>query len=252
MDYPKIRDITHGILERCGIQSPPVDLDRIVRHFTARVIESPNVAASAVLQDRQGWLIRVNSKMREERRSFRIAHEIGHIWWHDPEHHLGDPNLGGGLEQYCSKFASLLFCPHQWLIRDAPEADFDLFRLKALYTNMSHEALALRLCFLTTMVVTILDNGKIYRRFGTPQLAFSKKEQKIEHDLFESVDLYGVFRESKGELSWAGVKRRVRVRGYPVFSPEVRRVILFTTPAAMEYEDSAGLEEDMPYPFPDY
>lgn len=252
MEYPKIRDITLGILTRCGIQAPPVDLERVTRHFSVRVVESPHVAAGALLRDNKGWVIRVNDKLRDERRQFRIAHELGHIWWSDPERHLGDPTLGGGIEHYCSKFASLLLCPHQWLLRDAPETDYDLFRLKSIYPNVSHEALAIRLSFLTHMVVTILDNGRLYRRFGTPGLAFPKKEQKIERDLFESVDLYGDFRETRGELSWDGVKRMVRVRGYPVFSPQVRRIIIVTTPAATVHEENEGFEEDIPYPFPEY
>ncbi len=254
MSYPKVRDITLGLLDECGIIAPPVDMAPLLARFKARVQESSGVKDSLLLRSGDEWVIKVSSSLRDERRCFRIAHEIGHIWWSDPAHHLGDPDLGGKIEHYCSKFASLLLCPHQWLVCDAPEADYDLFRLKSLYSNVSHEVLAIRVSHLTTLVVTIIDNGKLYRRFGTPGLAFPAIEQKTERDVYEESDLYGDYREASGEVSWGGVKRKVRVRAYPVFSPGFRRIILFTSPigqsqGALERDE---FEEDMPYPFPEY
>jgi hypothetical protein len=252
VEYPKVRDITLGILEECGIIAPPVDLGRVVAHFGARVEESDNIAESAVLRMKHGWTIRVNGSLRPERKDFRIAHELGHIYWIDPAHHLGDPNLGGMLEKYCSKFASLLLCPHQWFVQDAPEADFDLLKLKTIYSSVSYEVLTIRLSYLTRVVVTILDNGKLYRRFATPGLVFPAREQILEREVYEAVDLFGAFREQTGRIKWDGFQRKVKVRGYPVFSEGFRRIILLTFPRDSNIETGSELEEDMPYPFPEY
>ena len=253
MSFPKIRDITLNILASCGVQSPPVRLDPVLERFHARVAESDNIAESALMREAGGWVIRVNTELRDERREFRIAHEIAHIYWSHPDNNQGDPSLGGKLERYCSKFASLLLCPHQWLISDAPASDYDLGRLKVLYNNVSHEALAIRLSYLTPMVVTIYDNGQLYRRFSSPGLGHPPDGQPVESEVRSQVDIYGKFQELVGSIKWGGVKRGVRVRGYPVFSGKFRRIILITTPASgAGAHDDPDYEEDMPYPFPEY
>jgi hypothetical protein len=253
VSFPKIRDITVDILTRCGISSPPVDLDLLVARFKARVVKSSHVAESALLRTREGWTIKVNREFRQERAAFRIAHELAHIYWSYPRNHQGDPSLGGKLEHYCSKFASLLLCPHQWLVRDAPEADYDLAALKQIYATVSHEALSIRLSYLTPMVVTIFDNGQLYRRFSSPGLGYPPGGQGPETEIREAVDIYGKTREKYGTLKWGGKERKVRVRGYPVFDGSFRRIILVTTPAVAEsLEEDPGYQDDMPYPFPEY
>jgi len=252
MGFPKIRDITFNLLKDCGIEAPPVDLQPILKHFKAVVVSSRHIADSALLRRKNGWTITVNSHFRPERRSFRIAHELGHIYWSDPRHHRGDPSLGGNLERYCSKFASLLLCPHQWFIKDAPEADYDLFALKKIYSNVSHEVLAIRLCYLTPMVVSIYDNGTLYRRFSSPGLVCPPSGQKAEMEINEAVDLYGDYRELKGVINWNSLQRKVKVRGYPVFSGGFRRIIILITPLGSEATGPPEIEDDMPYPFPEY
>jgi hypothetical protein len=253
LSFPKIRDITLRILTTCGIEQPPVRLEPILQRFHARVTDSRHIAESALMRDSSGWMIKVNTDIREERREFRIAHELAHIYWSHPDNHQGDPTLGGKLERYCSKFASLLLCPHQWFAADAPEVDYDLAKLKALYANVSYEALAIRISYLTPMVVTIYDNGKLYRRFSSPGLGFPPDGQPVEKELHSQVDIYGKFRESAGTIKWGGINRSVRVRGYPVFSGKFRRIILLTTPSGGSVaHDDPGFEDDMPYPFPEY
>jgi len=252
MKFPKVRDITFEILGRCGIEAPPVDLEPVLKYFNARVVYSKNILHSALLQGKEWWTIKVNGTFRPERRDFRIAHELAHIYWSEPTHHRDDPELGGRLEHFCSKFASLLLCPHQWLVNDAPEADYDLFALKAIYPNVSHEVLALRLCCLTPLVVTIFDNGKKYRRLASPSLKYPGKETRLELKVYEEVDLYGEFREARGQIRVGGIIRSARVRGYPVISGSFRRVILLMTPVESSLVESAEFEEDMPYPFPEY
>jgi hypothetical protein len=252
MSFPKVRDITSAILKTCNITSPPVDLEPVLELFQAAVVNSGNIAESALLGKKSGWIIKVNPKLRQERRIFRIAHEIGHIYWSDPAHHLGDPQLGGNLERYCSKFASLLLCPYEWFIKDAPEAGYDLFTLKKIYSNLSHEVLAMRVCYLKPLVVTIFDNGKLHRRFSTPGLGYPSAPQKPELETYESVDLYSTYRESSGVIKWKGMERRVKVKGYPVFSEGYRRIILLMSVIETEALGNLAVDEDMPYPFPEY
>ncbi len=254
MSFPKIRDITLRILGACGIEAPPVPMKPLLDRFKARVVESGHIPESALMRSDGRWVIRINRELRDERRAFRIAHELAHIYWSHPNNNQGDPDLGGKLERYCSKFASLLICPHQWFAMDAPAVDHDLARLKNLYSNVSHEALAIRISYITPLVVTIYDNGQLYRRFSSPGLGHPPDGQPVENDVREKVDIYGKFRQSSGSIKWGGIKRGVRVRGYPVFSGKFRRIILLTEPSSGGggAHDDPDYEEDMPYPFPEY
>ena len=55
-----------------------------------------------------------------------------------------------------------------------------------------------------------------------------------------------------GEITWNGIERKIRVRGYPVFSGKYRRIILLTKPMVSDTLDDNEFDEDMPYPFPEY
>lgn len=253
--FPKIRDITLKILLKCGIDSPPVDINIVLERWGVLLEESENLRQSALQKTADGsWKIVVSRELRHERRDFRIAHELGHVYWMDPKRHRGDPALGGKLENYCSKFASLLLCPHQWLVSDARELDYDLGRLKEIYNNVSYEALAIRISYLTQVVVTIIDNGKRYRRFSTEGLRFPAEDLPVEVKVHEECDLYSSFREKFGTVKLGGTERKIRVRGYPVISGAYRRIILLTTFVDSILSDSAepDFEKDMPYPFPEY
>jgi hypothetical protein len=59
-----------------------------------------------------------------------VAHEVEHVYWLDREHHRGDPSLGGRIEYFCNKFASLLLLLYEWFNLDAAETGFDLLALK--------------------------------------------------------------------------------------------------------------------------
>ena len=72
MSFPKVRDITSAILKTCHITCPPVDLEPVLELFQAAVVNSGNIAESALLGKKSGWIIKVNPKLRQERGPWRL------------------------------------------------------------------------------------------------------------------------------------------------------------------------------------
>jgi len=87
-----------------------------------------------------------------------VAHEVGHVYWHDQEHHRGDLSIGGRREYFCNKFASLLLLPYEWFNADAAKTGFDLFALKKIYSTASHQLIARRIASLRPAIVTVFDD----------------------------------------------------------------------------------------------
>jgi hypothetical protein len=114
--------------------------------------------------------------------------------------------------------AERLLAPQAWFAADAAGYGYDLAALKDRYRTASHELLALRLLDLSeACVVTIVDDGSIYRRRSNAwrvrrELAEAEKECQryvIEHDTPHRLRAGG----------WS-------VQGWPVPSPFGKRVIL--------------------------
>lgn len=253
--FPKVRDITATLLEQAGIRFPPIQV-REVAGFLGYEVESdpkyPQLSGHEMVSGT--WRIIVRPPVRPERESFAIAHEMAHIHWMDEIHHNGDPSLGGKLEYFCNKFASLLIVPYYWFKDDARETGYDLFELKKIYTTASHELLANRLAGLRQTVVTIFDDDgnekRVTRRFtasGNAPVKLSKAETQIIKDVCWS----GSVIEKTGTVREDGRFERVKLKAYPVFEGEWKRVIVFMEPADQVECEAEEFMDDI-YPFPEY
>jgi Zn-dependent peptidase ImmA (M78 family) len=100
-------EIVSDLLKSHGITGPPVDVNKICRVnsllIERQILEDPFRA----YLDRSNRLIVVNSRMREARARFYIAHELGH-WLLDRDMH----------EISYDTFAACLLMPHEWIAED--------------------------------------------------------------------------------------------------------------------------------------
>ncbi len=197
----------------------------------------------------------VRSELRAERRNFLIAHEVAHVYWAQEEHHQGDPTLGERLEYFCNKFASLLLIPHQWFREDAIACDYDLLRLKDIYSTASNELIARRLASLRPFIVTIYDDdGRGNKRVTDKFTANDRRPKSLrsaEKMLVDKISSRGEVVVEGGTIRDRGQFIPVRLKGYPIFEGDWKRIILFTEPT--EYTDFEPDEfTDDIYPFPEY
>lgn len=81
-----INETTLRILKECGIDKPPVPIERIVDYLSIRLQKAPLPDELSGLLYRQGGsekpIIGVNSQHPPVRQRFTIAHEIGHYYLH--------------------------------------------------------------------------------------------------------------------------------------------------------------------------
>ncbi|MCE5270806.1 ImmA/IrrE family metallo-endopeptidase [bacterium] len=255
MPFPKVRVITADLLTQAGITSPPIDPAQVAAFLGILIETRPGYPAlSGIEQDGPQTRIIIRAGLRPERQHFLVAHEVGHVYWQDNEHHRGDPSLGGRLEYFCNKFASLMLLPFEWFNADAAETGHDLFALKRIYSTASNQLIARRIVSLRPAIATVFDDDgkekRVTERFNGsgPQ---DKKLTKAESQVIKEVCGTGSVIENIGTIKEKGQFVRVKVKGYPIFENGWKRVITF-----MEPEETAGFEdgefEGDIYPFPEY
>jgi hypothetical protein len=211
------------------------DPARIARAMDVGVIQRPDVAGAYRTCRKGKHLIIHPPYDRPERRAYVIAHELGEIHLLTVEGFRPSedgPDMGPevqferGMHQQQVHEAAVWFA--MFLL--VPECDelaaFDphvheLADLKAAFPLASHEVLAVRIAQRTEGRVTITDNGQLTRRtaFG-PWSAFRSDWHPTERRVHEAVAADG--RTSR--LTADGL----RVAGFPIFEPAVRRIILLS------------------------
>src|SRR6266700_4154587 len=72
------------VLRECGIDSRPVALDRIIKHYEIRQVELPanDDIFGAIVREKRIAIIAVNPNQHLNRQRFTIAHELGHYFQH--------------------------------------------------------------------------------------------------------------------------------------------------------------------------
>lgn len=255
MPFPKVRDITADLTGQAGITSPPIDPAQVAA-FLGNLIETrPGYPAlSGIEQDGDQTRIIIRAGLRLERHNFLVAHEVGHVYWRDHEHHRGDPSLGGRLEYFCNKFASLLLLPYDWFKADAVETGHDLFALKKIYSTASNQLIARRIASLRPAVVAVFDDDgrekRVTERFngsGPREKKLTKAESQLVKDVSWTADVI----ERAATIRENGKFVKVKVKGYPIFENGWKRVITFMEPVDTAEFVEGEFTADI-YPFPEY
>lgn len=149
---------------------------------------------------------------KSERKQFTIAHEIGEML-------LKGRVEEAHLEEACNLMAVGLLLPKAWFKRDAEASNFDLLELKKVYSTASHELIAFRMLEFKPMIITIFDNGRLYRRKSSYP--------------FPVKTIYTEERQCLSDVTTSGKKtslkdEKISVVGWPIFRADWKRVILRT------------------------
>jgi Zn-dependent peptidase ImmA (M78 family) len=162
--YARIRREVLNILQRAGVATPPVPVEKIAKMLGARVVSTDfNNEISGVLVRRgSDTVIGVAKEQSKTRQRFTIAHEIGHLVLHDAEEVHVDREFRVKLRSQASSnavdvdeieanaFAASLLMPESLLRQDVRKlsVDFDdATQVEALATRyrVSAQAMTFRL-----------------------------------------------------------------------------------------------------------
>lgn len=212
------------LLERAGVEGPPVDAIALAQRHLGMVIcldksQSHRGRAQRSAGRRQIYL---RPEPTEERHQWTVAHEIGEHLKTGLLERIGiapaeTPALAG--ESLANLFAYRLLVPGQWLADDAPACDYDVLELKRRYQTASHEVIAWRFLDLSApCIVTVVDNDRIQRRRSNAWPVRSKKLEVPEAECQRRVTRTGQPHVIRAE-GWT-------VQGWPIHQENWRREIL--------------------------
>jgi predicted transcriptional regulator len=215
--------LVEELLEAAGVGGPPVDAIALAQRHLGMVVCLDRAQPQRGRAQRGGGRkqIYLRPEPTEERHQWTVAHEIGEHLKVDLLRRLGvapgetRPMMG---ESLANLFAHRLLVPTRWLAEAARGCGHDLLELKARFASASHEVIAWRLLDLDEpCVLTIVDNGAIYRRRSNAwrvrrELAPAEREcQRLVHD------------EGRPHVVRAG---GWAVQGWPVHQRDWRREVL--------------------------
>ena len=218
------------ILVEAGVEGPPVDAFQVARRLGIIVAlddRQPRRARYVRLDGRRPSRTRaailLRPDVREERRQWAVAHEIGEhaahrafaVWGADPRE--APPNA---REEVANNLAGRLLLPTPWYATDGVESGWDLPMLKSRYSTASNELIARRMLECgPPVVITIFDQKTIYmRRSNVPGRVPppSPTELKCWHAVHD---------DNHSHQTYDGLRR---VQGWPVHETGWKREILRT------------------------
>ena len=200
--------VSQDILQNCDAQGPPIDALALARALGLAV-------AWDAAQRGRGWTVRLRSpgggaargsilvrpEPRPERLQWTVAHEVGETCAARVFDRLGvDPREAppGARETVANQLAGRLLLPGAWFEAHARAVDWDLVRLKAIYTTASHELIARRMLdFAPPIAVTVFDHGQRTWRQGNlpgrlpPLLPFEQAAWRRAHETSEPATVEG-------------------------------------------------------------
>lgn len=155
-----------------------------------------------------GDVVHYDPHARPQRQHGMIAHEVAH---HVLRYH-GERDT----EQAARYTAGALLLPRQAYDRDLRETAWDLDQLRARHPNASAEMLARRVAELRDAVISIIDQGHVRARVGSPWMpAPPRKLTPLERELADAALERGAAQRG-GEL----------LAAYPLIDGRNRRVIV--------------------------
>ncbi len=200
------------LLAAAGIESPPIDPERIARALRINVLHRDLPMRRGQSYTYRGMkCVDIGKAARSERRNFALAHEILEL-----ELPILDKQE---RHEAAIRGAAALLCPSRFF-RDASTGEpFNLTGLKAAFSTASHEVIALRSLDFAGAIITVFDNGHLVSRqtsypFGVQPVA------PEERAVVKAVMRSGTVQHA----GWEGAS----ATGYPVFENDFRRVIVRT------------------------
>jgi hypothetical protein len=221
--------IIESLLEGAQVTAPPVDAVAVARHHL-----SLEVGPDRRRPQRGRRRDSLQPEPTEEQRQWEAAHRIGEALKPALLQQLDiDPSQTRALagESLAKLFANHFLVPTAWLTDAGRACGYDLLDLKEQFATASHEVIAWRLLDLPEpCIITIVDNGEIYRRKSN-----SRQVRKVlapaERQCLARVGQFSrpAFVRSGG---WS-------VQGWPIHQADWKREVLRSVPD----EDREGGDE---------
>ncbi|MCB7129561.1 MAG: ImmA/IrrE family metallo-endopeptidase [Candidatus Brocadiales bacterium] len=210
-----VEDKARTLLSRLNVKGPPVDAFALAKALGISVHIDRELGTRGYSRSRWGIgviMLGSNNPGMSVRKHFTVAHEIGEMM-------LAGKVGQGYVEDASNHMAVSLLLPGDWFHRDAEATEFDLTALKNLYSTASNEIIAYRMVDFKPLIITIFDNGKLYRRKSS-YATRAKKVFPLETKCMKAVN----DRAEQVMLKDDGMS----VTGWPIFKDGWKRVITKT------------------------
>jgi len=221
------------LLERAGVLAPPVDVLQLAARMQIKIIRDAGMPERGRAKQLQGQpVIILKPDARLERMHWSAAHELGELHFAELAALAEtDPDETASIrENVANLFAKRLLLPTLWFRRDVEFMQYNLLKLKTLYSTASHELIAQRLLDLEQpVIVAICDRGKVMRRNcnnGQP----APRMLSVEKECWQECHRWGRPVEIRQDA--------IHIRCWPIHEPGWKREILCTT---LNVEYSEGL-----------
>lgn len=165
--------IARDVLEETGADDGPQDAFVLARLFGVTVR-----ASGGCLGRLDGDDAFISLRPRHERQHGALAHELGHWCLRRAQQENG--------ERGASYLAGALMLPRARFVRDLRATGWDLFELKSLHPNASHEMIARRIAQVRPARIAIID-GRRVRVAGVRHAHGDRREYRIESPGFHRV-----------------------------------------------------------------
>ncbi|MFQ5956901.1 MAG: ImmA/IrrE family metallo-endopeptidase [Candidatus Brocadiales bacterium] len=213
-----VEDEARALLEKLHIRKPPVDAFVLAKALDLTVHIDTNLSTRGYSRKRWGIeTVTVGSKnpAKSERKHFTIAHEIGEML-------LAGKVKQSLLEDASNHMAVSLLLPRDRFHKDADALEFDLLALKKRYSTVSHEVIAYRMLDFKSLIITIFDNSKLYRR----KSSYPNRLRRIKHISPLEMECMEAVSDRAEQVLLKDDEKSVT--GWPIFRDNWKRVILKT------------------------
>jgi hypothetical protein len=214
--FERIRDLAEG-LAIAHFDGPPVDVAALAERLGI-AIERTAATPRWVIRGK-GPVILLTQDLPPERARFILAHEIVEV-----QCALASPPLpiardeASRAEWLFQTGASDLLMPCEWFEREGTACGWDLAHLRERF-DVSWEAAARRVPVCTPATCTVIDNGHVTARVGSPDIRFPRRLEPTEREATDAA--YAAWpsptpqrREASGFRceAWPALPERNRIR----------------------------------------
>jgi hypothetical protein len=194
----RLEGIARHLHDKTGIEAP---VDALLLAHRLGLTLRPWAKSHGAL-DGNTIFVPTRYGMRDQRKQFRVAHELGH--WA-----LREDGADDTCEASADYLAGALLLPREVFMRDLGATDWDLLELQRLHSNASAQAIVIRMTQVSPATASVWDAGHCHRGYGAPR----EELEQLDRELAERA--LGVQEPLRGEVSaWpisSGSWRRVCV-----------------------------------------
>lgn len=141
-----VNRLIEQLLEKCEINEPPVDVEKIARSINIVVVKrsykDKGPLSAMLVRNNKKVIIGINISHNIQKQRFSIAHELGHFFLHEGEELFVDKDYVANFRHYktnpkiyfqekeANYFAGCLLIPDRFLLNDLKLYNLDSLKQK--------------------------------------------------------------------------------------------------------------------------